>query len=395
MVMFYDKQSDKEKSAYKNMLRIMGGLSRIFSEAEEPYLYYRAHENIFAKYFDVENNARSDDSADVYSRKEQIGIGLKTWVGQNNQKVAEFGKLRPQYEKLDGIELIKKISEYRNARINITKRLHGLKKLLYHIIKRIPGMMCIYEAAFESINIDNIVVEKGRGTANSIYFNDGKHTYHFSKSKNTLYMIFDKMELLDELNIVIYDDPYELLEHMDRIYMSDFLKKKEIDSKSNQLCLRLYSVKKDKKFVPGHSGLNQWNGVRRQYKTVNGQRVLAGETIRNENELYIPYPKEDRIRTEGFFPPRNISFELLLPDGQIIKAKVCQDDGKAIMSDPNQALGKWLLRDVLQVPIKTVVTYEMLQIFDIDSVIFTKISDCKYSIDFCPIGTYEKFYENK
>lgn len=203
------------------------------------------------------------------------------------------------------------------------------------------------------------------------------------------------MELLDELNIVIYDDPYELLEHMDRIYMSDFLKKKEIDSKSNQLCLRLYSVKKDKKFVPGHSGLNQWNGVRRQYKTVNGQRVLAGETIRNENELYIPYPKEDRIRTEGFFPPRNISFELLLPDGQIIKAKVCQDDGKAIMSDPNQALGKWLLRDVLQVPIKTVVTYEMLQIFDIDSVIFTKISDCKYSIDFCPIGTYEKFYENK
>lgn len=40
----------------------------------------------------------------------------------------------------------------------------------------------------------------------------------------------------------------------------------------------------------------------------------------------------------------------------------------------------------------TVLTYEMLEKFGIDSVVFTKNSDLDYSIDFAEIGTYEKFY---
>lgn len=34
--------------------------------------------------------------------------------------------------------------------------------------------------------------------------------------------------------------------------------------------------------------------------------------------------------------------------------------GKSIMSNPNKALGKWLLRDVFELPEKTLVTYDML-----------------------------------
>ena len=60
------------------------------------------------------------------------------------------------------------------------------------------------------------------------------------------------------------------------------------------------------------------------------------------------------------------------------------------MSNPNSDLGKWLLRDVFELEEGKIVTYEMLEIYGIDSVIFTKIDDKKYKINFTDIGTYEK-----
>ena len=163
--MYYEKQEKEKQDAYKNMLRIVGELSRLYSTSDSPFLYYRAHENIFARCFDMTNNARSDDSADAYG--DGIGVGLKTWVGGNNQKVAEFGKLRPQYEGLHGMDLIQRIAEYRNLRIRTTMRMHGIQQMLYHIVKRIPGAMVIYEAAFDPIDIDAITIDEreGRRTA--------------------------------------------------------------------------------------------------------------------------------------------------------------------------------------------------------------------------------------
>lgn len=397
--MFYNRQPAKQQESYKHMLQIVGSLSRMFSEAAEPYLYYRAHENIFAKYFDVENNARHDDSADAYSQT-GIGIGLKTWVGGNNQKIAEFGRLRPEYESLSGMDLIRQIAEYRNERIRVTMASHGLHEMLYHIVKRVPGAMCIYEAAYDTIDIGSIDLDPKRGTDNSIYFSDGKHTYHFSLSKNTLYMNFDEMELLDKFNVDIADDPYALLENLQAENVAVPTVSKMAPLK-NQLCLRLYSVKADgTKFIPDKSGLNQWNGVRTSYKKdsqgktvldANGNKILTGIKPRNPNELYIPYPAKDRERKD-FFPSRNTPFQLMLPDGKCISAKVCQMDGKAIMSNPNDELGKWLLRKVFGLKIGTKVTYSMLKTFGIDCVVFTKLSEKKYSIDFGPLGTYEKFY---
>ena len=63
------------------------------------------------------------------------------------------------------------------------------------------------------------------------------------------------------------------------------------------------------------------------------------------------------------------------------------------MSKPNNLLGKWLLRDVFELPEGTIVTYEMLERLGIDSVIFTKHSDTEFSVEFSEIGTYEEFYE--
>lgn len=373
--MFYDKQPLESKNNYKEMLRIVGSLSRLFSESDSPYLYYRGHENIFSKYFSVDNNARSDDSADVYNSEIGVGIGLKTWVGRDDQKVAEFGKLRPKYENLEGLDLVRKISEYRNIRIRTTKNAHGLNEMFYHIVKRIPNAMQIYESSFEEIDISNIELISNRGNANNTYFTDGKHMYHFSRSKNTLFMIFEDMQLLDEFTVDIHDDPYDVLSSLESPNITKDRNSENI--RDDQLCLRLYSSRSSgKKFVPEKSGLNHWN---------------AGGRERKPNELYIPYPSIDRKRG-NFFPPRDSSFDLKLPDGKWISAKVCQQDGKAIMSNPNILLGEWLLRTVFELKEGTVVTYDMLREFNVDSVIFTKLSDRKYSVDFGELGTYEKFY---
>ena len=51
-----------------------------------------------------------------------------------------------------------------------------------------------------------------------------------------------------------------------------------------------------------------------------------------------------------------------------------------------------MLRNVFELPEGTLVTYDMLQRFGVDSVVFTKHGDLEYSVDFSELGTYEKFY---
>ncbi|MEE1002696.1 MAG: NgoFVII family restriction endonuclease [Acutalibacteraceae bacterium] len=373
--MFYKNQPLEQQENYKKMLSIIGNLTLLFSESDCPYLPYRAHENIFCKYFKAQNLARFDCSADA--KKGNIGIGLKTWMGNDDQKVAEFGKLRDTYKDLTGIELVKKISEYRNERIRVTKNIHGIESMIYHIVKRVPGCMQIIEYSFDYIDIENISVITNKGNANNTYFTDKKHTYHFSTSKNTLYMLFENIEVIDSFEVDIMLDPYTYLMNLkDAIPTSNYKEVINIDRK-NQICLKLYSIKNGKKYVPTKSGLNQWNALGRK---------------RDPNEIYIPYPSEDRKRTKGFFPSRDTVFTLHFPDGSSIPAKVCQDDGKAIMSNPNNSLGEWLLRKVFELPENTLITYKMLEVFGIDCVVFTKNSNLDYSIDFAEIGTYENFY---
>ena len=389
--MFYELQPQIQRDNYKKMLSIVGSLTQLFSESDCPYLAYRAHENIFCKYFEAENLARLDCSADA--KKNRIGIGLKTWTGQDDQKVAEFGKLRETFAGLTGLDLVKKIAEYRNERIRVTKNLNGIDEMIYHVIKRVPGAMQVLECAFDYIDIDHISIITNRGNVNNTYFTDGRHTYHFSTSKNTLYMIFEDLELLDNFNVEIMDDPYTCLMNLmpgvnAEGAAEDVARLRTVVPKANQVCLRLYSTKPNgTKYVAEKSGLNQWNGARFVRRT--------GEyKPRDPNELYIPYPAEDRRNTVGFFPDRDTVFNLRLPDGSEIPAKICQDDGKAIMSNPNNLLGEWLLRKVFELSEGTLVTYDMLLKFGIDSVIFTKHGELDYSVDFAEIGTYEAFYSN-
>ena len=137
--------------------------------------------------------------------------------------------------------------------------------------------------------------------------------------------------------------------------------------------LPLFAMKADVKYVPLKSGLNQWN---------------AGGRDRQANEVYIPIPAKINSNFPDFFPSRDVSFTLHLPNGSSISAKPCQQNRKALMSNPNTALGKWLLRYILQLQEGELVTIDLLNRMGFDSVVVYKDSDLDYRIDVCRTVSY-------
>ncbi|WP_202776080.1 hypothetical protein [Bathymodiolus azoricus thioautotrophic gill symbiont] len=87
-------------------------------------------------------------------------------------------------------------------------------------------------------------------------------------------------------------------------------------------------------------------------------------------------------------------FLLKLPNGGKMKSKICQDGGKALMSHSNKELGKWILRDILDLQEGELLTYEKLALLGIDSVRIDKISNSEFEINFSRIGSYENFKES-
>lgn len=263
--MFYEKQSYEQKEKYKRTLKHLASISKLFSESDKPLIYYRAHENCFCYCFGAENLARHDCSIDA--KKGNLGIGLKTWVNSNNQKIAEFGKLKSTLDSLDNKELIIKISKYRNERIKTTRKIYGIDKLIYHIVKRDKEKIIIAEYPFEYIDIKNLQELPEKNSTNTVYFTDKKHIYNFNKSKTTLYMNFENLKIIDEIKVNIIDEPFYIFEELEeyRTQKKQFINKK--------LCLKLYSFNKKRgNFIPKKSGLNQWN---------------AGGRKRHPNEIYI------------------------------------------------------------------------------------------------------------
>ena len=65
------------------------------------------------------------------------------------------------------------------------------------------------------------------------------------------------------------------------------------------------------------------------------------------------------------------------------------------MTNPNVALANWLLKDVLQLNERELLTYKKLEIIGIDSVKIEKINNENYKIYFSKIGSYENFLLRK
>lgn len=102
----------------------------------------------------------------------------------------------------------------------------------------------------------------------------------------------------------------------------------------------------------------------------------------NVKRIFFPYNTNDY---------RSETFDIVLPNNKVLKMKVAQSGGKALMSNPNSALGKWILRDILKLEKNILVTKEMLDIIGIDSVKLSKMSDGSFFLDFLKSGSFEKF----
>ncbi len=371
--MFLENQTQDQVSSYERLLKAVGSLSGLFSEAVEPYIAYRAAEKVFCKAFSAEDLSRSDASADA--SKDGMGFGIKTFLegnGRSMQKVAEFNGEHGVFRGLDPEEKIRKIAELRNERIQTTKRIFKLDDIIYHCITRKAGKILVYESPAPLIDIGRIKDVKISPTGNTIQFSDPSAEYSFSVSKSTLLKRFITENILLEVPVRIIEDPFaqivKLIEEAGLIFAPI--------KPQPHVFLPLYSLRGGTKRVPEKSGLNQWNAAGRP---------------RDANEIYIPIPAWIHQKLPNFFPPRDQAFELTLPDRSVMSAKVCQDDSKALMSNPNSALGKWLLRDVLNLNERELLTYDKLQAIGLDTVVVYKIDNNTYDIDFTRIGSYENF----
>lgn len=371
-MIFFPNQPKQQQEEYKKFLRIAGCLSNLFSESLVPYLYYRIAEKIFCRSFNAEDLSRSDVSADA--KKDRLGIGLKTFLIGNSktyQKVAEFNTGGSLHKNLNTEKLILRIAKLRNARIDFTEKAHGLEKSIYHCVLRDKGKFLIFEEPMNRIEIDNIKsIKTNKG---SISFQDGKNDYSFLVSKNTLTKRFITKSVLYKFDVEILEDPLFELEKLLNIKDLEF----EGEARIKQtIFLPLYGKKQT---VFEKSGLNQWN---------------AGGRLRDSNEVYIPIPAEIHRNFPHFFPNRDTPFVLKLPDGRQMQSKVCQDNGKALMSYSNRELGQWILRDVLGLKEGELLTNEKLKMIGVDSVRIDKISDNQFEINFSATGSYDDFREN-
>ncbi len=374
--MLIDKLGKSVIEKYCKFLKCTGMLSRLSSESQSPFINSRVAENTFCLVTGAENLGRADCSADA--KLDGIGIGIKTFLANNNntmQKVAEFNRDASMIRNKDDEIIVRIISNLRNERILSTMRIYGLDTMIYHCIVREPNLIKVCESSMDMIDIDNIRNIKSKNNGSAISFHDGKNEYSFNLNKNTLYKRFDTTEALFSFRVDILEEPYKMLLRI--LSYEEGMACAASSFNCASVILPLFSDKGGR-HVPARSGLNQWNAKGRP---------------RDNNEIYIPIPIWIHKNFPGFFPERDQVFKLKLPNGNELSAKVCQSDNKALMSNPNLELGKWLLREVLNLKEGELLTYEKLQVIGVDSVEVYRLSKNTYKIDFRPIGFYDEFKE--
>lgn len=359
---------------YLELLKIMSSLSGLFSESEVPYLYYRNAEHLFYYALNAKNLSREDTAFDALLSKNgmRTGVGLKTFICPNQasvEKVAEFNQLSHTFKSKDLDQLARMISDARNQRILMAKRMYAVDNAIYHLVARRKKELRIFEENYDLINLDRIKVKKY--TKSSLSFSDHKNDYVYNFSKSTLFKKFVVSEPCQSIDVQIIEEPYQLL-----FNLKSFLDNEcgLVQKALPYVILPLYSTRTNE--VAEHSGLNQWNA--------HGCR-------RSLDEVYIPIPKFIHRNYPDFFPSREQVFELMTPDGKSLQAKICQSDGKALMSNPNSALADWLLRQLLNLKEGELATSYHLKLMDCDSVKITKISDTTYQIDKARFGAYREF----
>lgn len=390
---------------YAKHLQLVGSLSKLFSTSDTPFIQYRTVEILYSMVSGGTNIANEDNSFDAIT-EEGVPVGVKTFVASKSaqhkkEKIAEF---KQEYiEALKNInfeDAVKEISKWRNLRILSDARQKNLdiSNAIYHCLVRRPGEVFIHEEPYPLINEKNIFPVTSTGNPSDkfigLHFSDGVNTYTFSKSKSTLFKKFDFLKGYNSkpIPIEILENPISALEKLlsnsdKTLWIPEDFKEEPstLVPGKDYVVLPLYSnTKKKGKFVPEKSGINQWNAAGRP---------------RSFGEVYVPVSSliHKNQKTSGFFPPSDTKFKLTLPNRNILSAKICQQGGKALMSDPNNALGNYLFSVIdaagLHAKSLDVFTYMDLMQIGKDSVRIYKHGYLDYSLEFSTLGSNEDFLD--
>lgn len=392
--MFLETQTIQNIENYTSALKAIGAFSNLFSSSDKPFIQYRVAENAFCKAFGADNLARADVAYDAII--DGCGVGIKTFVltgSSKIEKVAEFNSRSSELRILNGLDLANKLADFRNERISFADRLYNTQNRVYHIIGRDKFLIKVFETSYDLI--DKASIEILEETKRSLKFKDAINEYNFNFSKSVLMKRFVIPENCLEIPVEILEEPINVLLNLtsgtdnkagfekEKLQKAiGLLTEEELIPFVDYIILPLYSPEAKKKskepIVPEKSQLNQWN---------------AGGRKRDPGEVYIGIPSKIRNNAPDFFPEKDVVFNLKIPNGNILSAKVCQDGSKALMTNPNKALADWMLRDVLMLQENEILTYDKLREIGYDSVKITKSTNDDYFIDFTKVDEYESFLE--
>jgi len=404
------RRSNFELSKYTELLQAVASMSRLYSENEKAYLDSRFIEKLFIYTSKARDLSRKDNSFDAIVNNVS-GVGVKTFgvdsMSPKTEKIAEFTRLARQgvFKNLKAEELAITAAQYRNDRIKTDAEEYNINMAssFYHCLIRTKEGAIIHEEPYSYINVDNIKPIKGKefdSKEGSTHFTDGLNNYSFNISKNVLFKTFDLCKGFNSelIPLVIHEDIFdrilkwyknELKTNPTALQESLAIQNREEIAGVDYVILPLYSSKnksiEDKTVYPA-SGINQWN---------------AGGRKRKFGESYIPVPAQIHRDYPDFFPPRDKTFKLGLPNNEVVDAKICQDSGKALMTNPNDLLCDWLFRTIdpefsekkfeKRFTEKKAYTYFDLIRVGKDSVKISKESINSYKIEFTVLNSYEKF----
>ncbi|WP_149206089.1 phospholipase D-like domain-containing protein [Flavobacterium johnsoniae] len=393
--MFLQTQTSQNIENYTSALKAIGAFSNLFSSSDKPFIQYRVAENAFCKAFGADNLARADVAYDAIING--CGVGIKTFVLSGSskiEKVAEFNSRSSELRILKGLDLANKLADFRNERIEFADRLYNTQNRVYHIIGRDKLLIKVFETSYDLIDKNSIEILEE--TKSSLKFKDALNEYNFNFSKSVLMKRFIIPQECIEINVEILEEPINVLLNLAQPGLNKqtdaakvklqnaigLLTEEELIPFVDYVILPLYSPEAKKKLkepiVPIKSQLNQWN---------------AGGRKRDPGEVYISIPSKIRNNAPDFFPEKDVIFNLKIPNGKVLSAKVCQDGSKALMTNPNKAMADWMLRDVLMLNENEVLTYDKLRKIGYDSVKITKSTEHDYFIDFTKLDEYESFIE--
>ena len=397
---------------YEALLKAVAAMARLYSDDEKPFLHSRFIEKLFVHTSQADDYSRKDMSFDAVL-KDDIGVGIKTFTVSNFQankaeKIAEMTKdaTSGMFDNLNQEALAKKSAELRNIRVRSDVNAYGIDidKSFYHCLVRSNSQAMVHEEPYNYIDIEKIkpLDKQGNeisrfveGQKGHSYFTDGKHKYSFNISKNTLFKRFDLNSYNNSkpIDIKIYDDIFTKVLDWYASDVSELVKEKP--DEDEYVVLPLYATKEKKNInnpdlVPKGSGLNQWN---------------ADGRPRKFGEAYISIPAPVIHNNPGFFPSRDTTFELKLPNKKIVLAKPCSGKPelpKSIMTDPNTDLCDWLFKIIdgseeraeKRLLEKRPYTYEDLRLIGKDSVKVVKKSNSLYELFMMPLDSYEMFITN-